>query len=370
MMANTLSRRRLVLALAAGSALPGGVALAQSGGPVAFPYYSGEQALQGLYGQHLPPLARDFETQANALVLAAQGHCAGQVTLADLRQQWRQTLVAWQTLATPAVGPLVSRRSQRQIDFWPPRPNLLSQAVQRAPGSLADLDRIGTPAKGFPALELLLWNVPPGTAPVLHAASCQYAALLAQSIAAEAQALRTELDPLARKDWTESPEDAVAAFAEWINQWLGGLERLRWAHIEKPIQSHRTHALGNALKGNPVLFPRLTREANLADWRAQWASLRSLARLPSQQRQAPPLPGQAFIPIEALLIGKGQLALADRWGKAIDAVDAGMATLSPQASARELLALSQRMKAVTVLYQNEVAAALDVPLGFSDADGD
>ena len=47
-----------------------------------------------------------------------------------------------------------------------------------------------------------------------------------------------------------------------------------------------------------------------------------------------------------------------------------MAALQAQASSRELLALAQRMKTVTVLFQNEVAAALDVPLGFSDADGD
>ena len=319
---------------------------------------------------HMPPLARDFETQANALVQAAQGHCAGQVALANLRQQWRQTLVAWQALATPAVGPLVSRRSQRQIDFWPPRPTLLSQAVQKAPHALADLERIGTPAKGFPALELLLWNVPPGAAPVLQAASCQYAALLAQGVAAEAQALRAELDTLARKDWSESPEDAGTAFAEWINQWLGGLERLRWSHIQKPIEAHRTHAIGNALKGNPVVFPRLTRETNLADWRAQWAGLRRQARLAPDQPSNPPQAGQALIHIEALLIGKGHLTLAGRWAKAIDSVDAGMAALQAQASSRELLALAQRMKTVTVLFQNEVAAALDVPLGFSDADGD
>jgi len=296
-----IQRRRILGSLLAAAALPSTPLQAQTGGPIAFPYYRGEDALAGLYGRHLPALAQDFEARASALVQAAQSHCAGQGTLAGLRQQWLHTLQAWQALATPAVGPLVSRRSQRQIDFWPARPNLLSQAVQKAPQSLADLDRIGTPAKGFPALELLLWN---------------------------------------------------------------------GAHIQKPIEAHRTHAIGNALKGNPVQFPRLTREANLADWRAQWRSLQHQARLMPEQQQRPPLPGQALIPIEALLIGKGQLALADRWAKAIDAVDKGMAALQPQAGARELTALGQRMKSATVLFQNEVAGALDVPLGFSDADGD
>lgn len=69
-------------------------------------------------------------------------------------------------------------------------------------------------------------------------------------------------------------------------------------------------------------------------------------------------------------MGRGQLALAQKWGQALDQVTAGMDKLTPRSSERELLALTKSMKAVTVLFQNEVAAALDVPLGFSDADGD
>ncbi|HAX22249.1 MAG TPA: peptidase M75, partial [Hydrogenophaga sp.] len=81
-------------------------------------------------------------------------------------------------------------------------------------------------------------------------------------------------------------------------------------------------------------------------------------------------PGQALIPIEALLMGKGHLALAGRWGQALDAVSAAVAGLPAQPGERELMALSRTMKTVTTLYQGEVASALDVPLGFSDADGD
>jgi uncharacterized protein len=194
--------------------------------------------------------------------------------------------------------------------------------------------------------------------------------LVAQGIGAEARTVATELDALARRDWSESPEAAGIAFGEWVNQWLGGLERLRWAHMEKPLQAHRTSGEGNSGARQPIEFPRLTREANLADWRAQWQSLKAQARLRPGQYAQPPVPGQALVPIEALLIGKGQLALAQRWARSLDAVDAGMAALSPSSGERELLALTSQMKAVTVLYQNEVAAALDVPLGFSDADGD
>lgn len=361
------------LALAVGLLLAIGSAQAQSPSapaatpptvqtPVlAMPYYTGEQALQGVYTHHLPPLAQAFVTDAERLAATSEQHCSGQASLPEMRTAWQQALLRWQALSSPAVGPLVARRSQRQIDFWPTRPQLLQKALARAPQTLADMDRVGTPAKGFPAMEQLLAP----DAPALTPTQCRFATLAAQAIAVEALELQTALDALARKDWSESPEDTASAFGEWINQWLGGLERLRWAHIEKPLQSHRTVG-----RRGEVEFPRHTRETNLADWRAQWQSLRAQARLTPAQLAQPPQPGQSLVPIEALLMGKGQLALAQRWAQALDAVNAGMDALKPQASARELLALTQRMKAVTVLYQNEVAGALDVPLGFSDADGD
>ena len=328
------------------------------------PYYSAEQALQGVYSHHLPPLAQAFSQAAVRLVQDTQAHCLGQIPLSAVRIQWQQTLESWQALASPALGPVVARRSQREIDFWPTRERLLRQALAKAPQSLTDMERVGTPAKGFPALEQLLFNA---KGLQLAPATCHYAGLVAQGIEAEALALSKDLAPLVQKDWSDSPEEAASSFAEWINQWLGGLERLRWAHIEKPIQSHRTTG---APASEPVAFARLSREANLADWRAQWHSLQAMARLQPHQYAAPPQPGQALVPIEALLIGKGLWPLAQRWAEAIDQASAGIARLTPRASDDDLLALARRMKAVTVLYQNEVAAGLDVPLGFSSADGD
>lgn len=331
---------------------------------VPFPHYTAEQVLQGVYRHRLPPLALAFEQSSARLVNTTQAHCRGRATLVDLRAEWQQAFESWQALGSPELGPLVARRSQREIDFWPVRERLLRQALEKAPQTLADMERVGTPAKGFPALEQLLATAP---GPALMPATCQYAGLTAQGIEAEARALNTEFVALAKKDWSESPEDASSAFAEWINQWLAGLERLRWAHMEKPIQTHRTTG---ASTSEPVAFPRLTREANLADWRAQWQSLLAMARLRPERLVAPPVPGEALIPIEALLMGKGQLSLAQRWAQAVDRVGADLATLTPQSTDEALLATAQRMKALTLMYQNEVAAALDVPLGFSSADGD
>lgn len=324
----------------------------------AFPIYSGEQALQGLYGQHLPPLAQAFEAQAVALVAAARQHCASPGPADGLREAWRRTLLAWQGLSTPALGPVLTRRSQREIDFWPARPALLAKALAKAPRSLDELEPIGTPAKGFPAMDLLL------QAPA-EPAHCPYLVLLAEAIEAEARALREAFQELASRDWTGDESAARQAFAEWINQWLGGVERLRWTQIEQPLQRARTAGTATAPE-----FPRQRPDDNRAEWLAQWQALLGQARLRPPQRNQPPRPEQAVVPIEALLIGKGRLALAERWGRSLDAVTAGFAALGARPGERELMALSRTLKAVTTLYQGEVAAALDVPLGFSDADGD
>ena len=258
----------------------------------------------------------------------------------------------------PALGPVIERRSQRQIDFWPTRPALLAKALERAPQTLADMEPVGTPAKGFPAMEQLLAAQP-------SPAHCPYLVLVAEGIEAEAVALRAGFDALAARDWTSDEDAARTAFAEWINQWLGGLERLRWMHVEQPVQKARTAGQGHAPE-----FARLTAADNAAEWRAQWQALRTQARLTAAQRAQPPQPGQGLVPIEALLMGKGQIALAQRWGQALDRADAAIAALPAKAGEKELMALSKTLKGVTTLFQTEVAAALDVPLGFSDADGD
>jgi hypothetical protein len=334
----------------------------------AMPYYALENALQGVYAFQLPPLAQRFRTQSEQLVGATDSFCQGDAPLAAVRTTWQNTQVSWEALLTPSVGPLVSRRSQRQIDFWPTRPELIARALKANPKNGVDMERVGTPAKGLPAMEWLLaqWSAPGQGKP--SARDCRFVSLVAQGIAEEARALEGEFATLATKDWAESPVEATAAMAEWVNQWLAGLERLRWAHIEKPIVSYQTSRADK--QDNLIAFPRISVESNLAGWQAQWHSLLTQARLTEAQYRNPPPPDKSLVPIEALLLGKGQLAVAGRWVAALDKVSVAMAALKPQPTPAELLVVTQLMKAVTVLFQNEVALALDIPLGFSDADGD
>lgn len=321
---------------------------------VAVPYYNASQVWQGLYQVHVPAVTRHFALEAQALSQTVAQHCSDPQATPLLERQWQATLQAWVAASTPTIGPVLSRRSQRQIDFSPIRWTLLNKALEQPPASPADWERVGTPAKGFSSLEWVL------QAP-RDAARCSYASGLAQDIEREA----TALWQLSRSAADQVPDEAHVgpAFAEWVNQWLGAWERLRWGQIEQPIQKSRT-------SGKPVVWVRAQAEHNVADWRAQWQALYAQARMSPSQRQRPPMPGQDLIPIEALLMGKGHIELAHRWAQSLDRLDERMHRLNAKSAPQTWLAWAQSMKVVTALFQNEVATALDVPLGFSDADGD
>ncbi len=347
----TLSRRSILIALL-GTTTPWTASFGQSS-DIAYPYYSAQDVLQGLYRHLLPSLVRAFGTEAEALRELATVRCPDRSSLQVLRKQWSSTLLAWQRLATPGLGPVLKRRSQRKIDFWPTRAALVDKALARAPQVLDDLVTIGTPAKGFPALELLLSREP-------DAKTCKYVSLLTEDIAFEAKALGEEFAQLANKDWSDSEEDAKQQFAEWINQWLGGWERLRWTQIEQPILKGQT-------RGEAPAFARTAMPTNHNEWGTQLSALLAQARWSGA---VPPRPGEEMIPIEALLRGKGHLNTAGRWRQALDGVRQAFDQLRPQSPTSQWLAFAQKMRTVTALYQNEVAQALDIPLGFSDADGD
>lgn len=324
--------------------------LAQGSAPV--PFYQSDDAVAGLYRSHIPPLAQAFAEQAPALVQTLQQHCDGAGALPAARTAWTRTMLAWETLAAVAVGPLIERRSLRSIDFQPLRPDLLRRMLARAPKTLEDMVRVGTPAKGLPALEHLLWSEPvtPGTP------ACTFAVLSAQEVQLEAQALNKAFKALA----AQPPENEASsvAFAEFVNQWLGGLERLRWPGMEKPLREAESRQA-------PAVFARSPSGQTTAAWSAHWAALRALAI----QDGAAPQPDQAAVPIETYLRGRGQIDLADRWRQRVEQADAAMKAAAPDDTAR-IETAATALKGVKALMQAEVAQALEVSIGFSSADGD
>ena len=303
----------------------------------------------GLWRHHALPRALEFEAAAQALQDRLQAR-ADAAAADPARQAWRQALRAWAALGAVALGPLAARRSARRIDFAPTRPALVLRALQRvAAGGAVPADEIGGPAKGLGALEWLLWSPEAPQTP----AARRYAVFAAADITAEAQALVQAFE----QGLPPAPDDGAAAAAEALNQWIGGLEALRLAGFEKPLAELRQRG--------PAALPRALSGAAALERQARWHSLQALAVF------APgAVPGVGLVPLETLLRGRGLNPLADRLvqagaaaGVAVEAAGGAAGVAPMQRAARALAALKH-------LAEADLAPALDVAVGFSDADGD
>lgn len=281
---------------------------------------------------------QDFARETATLSSALQSYCAAPApaptpdpALAQARQRWLAAMTAWERYSAVALGPVLEHRVQRQLDFNPTRPRLIEKAIQSAPNTPQDMERIGTPAKGLPALEWLLWvkAVQPG------GAGCAYAVQVAEELGHEAAALARAPHP-------------KPALADLVNQWVSGLERLRWAQMELPLRA----ALTSGDKEAPD-YPRHASGATAQAWAAQWAALRDRA--------------VGAESLTSALTEKGKPTDALR--TAIAQADAAMNGLKAD-NAERVLAAAKELAALKRLVEDQVAPVLKGVIGFSDADGD
>ena len=357
-----LSRRQW-LTLAAGSVASTGlstdVLAAPASAPVvAVPYYNTAVLLQMQRRHHSLPAARRLIHSADVLRTTLSDACPAPDRLAA-RRAWAETRAAWTRLSAVATGPLLQRRSGRAIDFQPTRPGMVLQGIaslQKLSGGGTDarnIERIGTPAKGLPALEWLLWSP---EAPS-DAAACAYAVALAEELVREAQAL--EADWLA-EDAIAEPDEAqqTAAFAEFINQWLGAVETLRWADIERPMRAGRHDKLG---------WPRQRSGQTALAWRSHWDTLRTLTLTPDGP---PPAIGAGLVPMALYLRGHGHLRLAAALDLATRQADAALRGLGPSSGSGALRTATRALTRLKTLIEHDAASAARVNIGFTDSDGD
>lgn len=325
---------------------------------VAVPGYNPAQWMQATHRYWTTPRAADFVEQAQQLTRAWQGYCSAPPSKADLealRQQWRSTTSAWEKLSAVAIGPVLQRRALRQIDFTPTRPVLIERAIKSissAPLSINAMERIGTPAKGLPALEWLLWTRPAQAA----TPACRYAIEVARDVEREAQVLHSAFQTLAQRqaeDWSD--EDAVNAMHEFVNQWIGAVERLRWAQMEKPLRAGKRDEL-----------PRAASHSTAESWTAQWDAVQALAR---STAAAAPAPGAGLVPLETYLRGRGLNELANQWLQQLQCADQALRAAVPS-NADSVLAAARQLLQLKQWAETHMAPALGVSVGFSDADGD
>lgn len=305
--------------------------------------------LSQAYGGQFAPRAAAFADESQRFTAAADALCdgpadAGAAGLASAQSQWQRTATAWDRLAGVAVGPLVRRRALTALDFHPTRPATIERAIKVAPATPQQMERIGTPAKGLPTLEWLLWRAPPvPLAP--QSPACRYTQQVARDLAREAATLSEGFAAQSRTTWASEHRATFLALQELVNQWLGGVERLRWTQIDRPLKAAES-------TGKAPAFTRAASGHTAQGWAAHWDALRSLGG-----------------PIGAALRARGQAALAGRMDAALAQADAALAAARPEAPAT-LAPAVQALDGLKQLIEAEAAPALDVVIGFSDGDGD
>ncbi|WP_157900255.1 imelysin family protein [Rhodoferax koreensis] len=306
---------------------------------MAWPFVYPADFVRNALQAHFLPAAEAFAASSAALSDQLAPGCA---PLPAARERWRAALLAWERLAAVAVGPLIERRSARTVDFWPTRAAMVDAAVAAAPADLTALERIGAPAKGLPAIEYLLWQTQP------DAAQCSYAALLAQECAAEAKAILAAFHDMARREWTT--DTALPVLQDWIGQAVGGLEQLRWKRIGKPARG-----------GRKTDWPRFASGTTRASWQATWNGLEDFVRGPENN--------EAFTGVTGLLRGRGDIDIGDELEASAERTHASVFAADPAKPA----SISSAQKAVAQtksVLEDKAAAAMQIMVGFSDADGD
>lgn len=319
---------------------------------VAVPMYGPQDFVKGFVLGHALPRARAWQAACVALVRSLDG---GAHSSHEARQAWTATALAWAALSAVATGPLVTRRSARRVDFMPVRTALVLRAIEGAPVGEEAMDRVGSAAKGLGALEWLLW-VP--TAP-RHEAARAYATEVARDIRREADAVAQAFVAMAEREMDD--EAVVAAFAEILNQWIGGLEQLRLQRLVRPVEEARTRGARAPLPLRPWTG------IDVQERTARWQALQAAAIFAGGT--APPRDQGLPVPIETYLRSRGLNPLADRLRALTTSAERALVAAADNKPA-SMLRAAQRLGQAKHLAEADVAPALEVRVGFSDADGD
>lgn len=151
------------------------------------------------------PSYQDVATKAEALKgsTAALAAAPSESTLAAAQSAWRETKGAWRKTEAFRFGPVETKSISGAIDYWPGRPSTIEQMLASdQPVTVATVDALGSLAKGFVALEYLLFDDVGGNAAILSkltgeggARRLQYAAAVAEILDGKTRELLAAWSP-------------------------------------------------------------------------------------------------------------------------------------------------------------------------------
>jgi predicted lipoprotein len=327
----------------------------------------GQKFLLGSYTE-LEARAGELETAARALCEAPAAD-----TLEAARSAWWAARAPWKRTEVFAFGPY-SDEPQRfgpQIDFWPARPDTveatLSGSAALTPEAAASF---GAPAKGFPAIEYLLFQ--PGV-DVLGAflgtpRRCEYLLAIAADLITQTRALSAAWDPsqgnylgeLTGAGKTSAHfESLQLALGEIVNRMGYTLENIRAEKLGKPLGT----TSGGTPQPDKAESPFSGRA--IEDIRD---NLRGIERLYFGDG------GAAGAGLEGYLVQRGK-SFARLMRGELDASFGALAAIEPLSEAivarrAQVEAAIERLGALQRAIQVDVINALALSVGFNDNDGD
>jgi predicted lipoprotein len=317
--------------------------------------------------------ATDLDTAADALSQAPTAD-----SLAAAQAAWRTARAPWRSCDAFAFGPVESEGLGAAIDWWPAKPDTIEEKIAAGvPIDAAYIESLGTSAKGFMALEYLLFDPAGGEAAVLAslegdpaAARRAYVAAVAADLAAKSDALRAAWaedqgnyakEILLAGDGSQVFGSQKAAVDELVNQLVFRADVLLNAKIGKPA--------GNANGGVPLPdteeSPRS--DNSLADMLATLAGLRAV-----YEGEYGGKDGMGIADLvrarNAGVDDRVRAAFADAKGK-IEAIPAPFRTAVTEHPA-EVTAAYESVRVLKRTLATEVVSVLGSTLRFNDADGD
>lgn len=194
------------------------------------------------------PMLAEVVSQAESLSAGARDFCSapGRDRLLAVRDAWQAARAPWKQAEVMAFGP--QDRLSAAIDFWPARVDTIDEVLAGDADLTVEgaLEQQGAAARGFPAIEVLLYAAGDADATLatfetgpLAQRRCDYLVALTQDLVGNAQAVHALWrDVFADELALRAPgryEDVRTAFGDLLSTLVYTVETIRDVKLGKPL---------------------------------------------------------------------------------------------------------------------------------------
>jgi len=342
--------------------------------------------MQSLHDDWAVPRYERLQAQTQDLAAAVARTCgepaARGPALEAARRAWHDSLFTWRQLEALQLGPTLTRRTSKTIDFWPTRPAVIDKAVQMTAelpvtGAQAEqaMMQWGSAAKGLPALEWLLFPEGRSAPPLTRdAGTCRYAQRISLALASEAAQLHADWREQAARWHALQPPPEQRALSDTLNLFIGSIELLRGKKLAKGAEMQARVRAGGVPAGSTKGLDAFDSLRSGTTREMLWAHADALAQLLLGRT-----PGLAFtrdapaLGLDDLLVQRGHAAQASVLGPAVQRMRQALRALPAdprQWTPARVRGAAESLAALRRAIDPAVAQALGVTITFTDADGD